>query len=59
MKVSGMFKNPMTIMMVMSVAMMFFLPKMMANLDPEQLEVSKRVGLDTTTLQQVVTTKYS
>lgn len=39
-----MFKSPMTIMMVVSMAMMFFLPKMMANLDPEQLEVSERVS---------------
>lgn len=41
MKVGGMFKNPMTIMMILSMGMMFFLPKMMANLDPEQLEVSR------------------
>lgn len=39
MKVGGMFKSPMTIMMVASMVMIFFLPKMMANLDPEQLEV--------------------
>lgn len=39
MKVGGMFKSPMTIIMVLSMAMMVFLPKMMANLDPEQLEV--------------------
>lgn len=42
MKVGGMFKSPMTIIMVLSMAMMFFLPKMMANLDPEQLEVNFR-----------------
>ncbi|CBJ29550.1 conserved unknown protein [Ectocarpus siliculosus] len=41
MKVGGMFKSPMTIIMVLSMAMMFFLPKMMANLDPEQLEEIK------------------
>lgn len=35
----GMFKSPMTIIMILSMVMMFFLPKMMANLDPEQLEV--------------------
>lgn len=40
MKVGGMFKSPMTIIMVFSMVMMFFLPKMMENLDPEQLEVS-------------------
>lgn len=40
MKVGGMFKSPMTIIMVLSMVMMFFLPKMMENLDPEQLEVS-------------------
>ena len=39
MKVGGMFKSPMTIIMVLSMVMMFFLPKMMAGLDPEQLEV--------------------
>lgn len=39
MKVGGMFKSPMTIIMVVSMVMMFFLPKMMAGLDPEQLEV--------------------
>lgn len=46
MKVGGMFKSPMTIIMVFSMIMMFFLPKMMENLDPEQLEVSvsKRPG---------------
>lgn len=38
-KVGGMFKSPMTIIMILSMVMMFFLPKMMANLDPEQLEV--------------------
>lgn len=42
MKVGGMFKSPMTIMMVVSMGMMFFLPKMMANLDPEQLEVREK-----------------
>lgn len=36
----GMFKNPTTILMVLSMVLMLFLPKMMANLDPEQLEVS-------------------
>ncbi|CAN0199767.1 unnamed protein product [Ectocarpus sp. 6 AP-2014] len=41
MKVGGMFKSPMTIIMVLSMAMMVFLPKMMANLDPEQLEEIK------------------
>ncbi|CAN0528565.1 unnamed protein product, partial [Ectocarpus sp. 8 AP-2014] len=41
MKVGGMFKSPMTIIMVISMAMMFFLPKMMENLDPEQLEEIK------------------
>lgn len=40
MKVGGMFKSPMTIILVLSMAMMAFLPKMMENLDPEQLEVS-------------------
>lgn len=42
MKVGGMFKSPMTIMMIVSMAMMAFLPKMMANLDPEQLEVNHK-----------------
>ncbi|CAM9933022.1 unnamed protein product, partial [Pylaiella littoralis] len=41
MKVGGMFKSPMTIIMVLSMVMMFFLPKMMENLDPEQLEEIK------------------
>lgn len=40
MKVGGMFKSPMTIILVLSMIMMVFLPKMMENLDPEQLEVS-------------------
>lgn len=39
MKVGGMFKSPMTIILVLSMVMMVFLPKMMENLDPEQLEV--------------------
>eukprot|EP00752_Nemacystus_decipiens_P007639 g6828.t1 len=38
MKVGGMFKSPMTIILGLSMIMMFFLPKMMENLDPEQLE---------------------
>ncbi|CAN0266450.1 unnamed protein product, partial [Scytosiphon promiscuus] len=40
-KVGGMFKSPMTIIMILSMVMMAFLPKMMANLDPEQLEEIK------------------
>lgn len=39
MKMGGMFKSPMTIMMIVSFGLMFLLPKMMANMDPEQLEV--------------------
>lgn len=39
MKIGGMFKNPMTMIMIGSMVMMMFLPKMLANLDPEQLEV--------------------
>lgn len=42
MKIGGMFKSPMTIIMILSFGLMFLLPKMMANLDPEQLEVSDR-----------------
>eukprot|EP00904_Undaria_pinnatifida_P004988 jgi/Undpi1/1619/HiC_scaffold_11.g05009.m1 len=41
MKIGGMFKSPMTIIMIGSMVMMMFLPKMMANLDPEQLEEIK------------------
>lgn len=40
-KIGGYLKNPMTIMMILSFGMMFFLPKMMASLDPEQLEEIK------------------
>ncbi|CAN0406730.1 unnamed protein product [Ascophyllum nodosum] len=40
-KIGGYLKSPMTIMMILSFGMMFFLPKMMANLDPEQLEEIK------------------
>lgn len=43
MKIGGMLKNPMTIMMIISMVVMIALPKMMANLDPEQLEVSQAV----------------
>eukprot|EP00903_Cladosiphon_okamuranus_P021046 g19336.t1 len=41
MKVGGMFKSPMTIILVLLMIMMVFLPKMMENLDPEQLEEIK------------------
>lgn len=65
MKVGGMFKSPMTIMMVASMVMIFFLPKMMANLDPEQLEVRGRktaklrlFTLDLTPLVFVFTSRF-
>ena len=41
-KSGGMFKSPMAIMLVITAVLMVFLPKMMENLDPEQLEVSFR-----------------
>eukprot|EP00752_Nemacystus_decipiens_P001590 g1551.t1 len=41
MKVGGMFKSPLTIVLVLSMIMMVFLPKMMENLDLEQLEEMK------------------
>lgn len=39
MKIGRMFKSPMTLMMIVSMGAMFLLPKMMANMDPEQLKV--------------------
>lgn len=40
MKVGGVLRSPMTIMMIATMGLMMFLPRMMASLDPEQLEVS-------------------
>lgn len=38
----AMFKNPMVLMMVVGVGMMFVMPQMMGNLDPEQKEQMKK-----------------
>ena len=38
----GIFKNPMLLMMLVSVGMMFLMPKMMEGLDPEQKEQMQR-----------------
>ena len=38
----GIFKNPMLLMMLVMGGMMFMMPKMMENLDPEQQEQMKR-----------------
>lgn len=37
-----MFKNPMVLMMVFGVGMMFVMPQMMNNLDPDQKEQMKK-----------------
>lgn len=38
----GIFKNPMLLLMVATAGMMFWMPKMMEGLDPEQKEQMQR-----------------